>query len=418
MGKKPKSQAGKDKAAARKIILPEGHQKVPGVEEQNETFKPNEEPGLPGSNYKILGDTVGYDDGGVADLTLMLDLDDLVLRRKRGEKAYYEAECKDLLPRQTTGVMAKSSRRQQKVQLAQVLFGDDPDTSGNSEEIYSPPIPDDEDPILTRQIIKNLATSKEALKLSIILEEPACMAMSMVEIAKRTILLKDKEGADDALRVLEKACEIAGSDFYDLDLVKVETMDVPAVKPNYQKNATKPGLSNPVSLKVMPERVSHLCLRSSWLHMGNAYAAKGEEQKAREYYQKVFPLLVNEPRCHRIDGERHALYINIGNSYIREENFTAAEEQYKMAHQLGQDHVDAKQGSEDDGLTMIIGANRARAKALQKKGETDEAKALLKEVIEQQLKLNAAIAKRKKEEEASILAAQNAHQAEALKAKQ
>ena len=89
-----------------------------------------------------------------------------------------------------------------------------------------------------------------------------------------------------------------------------------------------------------------------------------------------------------------------------------------MAHQLGQDHVDAKQGSEDDGLTMIIGANRARAKALQKKGETDEAKALLKEVIEQQIKLNAAIAKRKKEEEASILAAQNAHQAEALKAKQ
>jgi len=181
---------------------------------------PKEDPGLPGDNYKVL-DGEGYDDGGVADLTLMLDLDDMVWRRKRGDKAYYEAIRNDLLPRQTVGSMTKYSRRDQKVQLAQVLFGDDPDSS-HTEEIYSPPLKGDEDPAVIKQITKNLATAKEALKLSIILEEPACMAMSLVEIAKRILTLKDKEGADDAIRCLEKAIEISSDGFWDLDEIKDE----------------------------------------------------------------------------------------------------------------------------------------------------------------------------------------------------
>jgi tetratricopeptide (TPR) repeat protein len=330
----------------------------------------------------------------------MLDLEDMVLRRKRGDKAYYEASRDDLLPRQTTGPLAKMSRREQKVQLAQVLFGDDPTDSSNSEEIYTPPIPGDEDPLVLRQIMKALATAKEALKLSIILEEPACMAMSLVEIAKRILLLKDKEGADDSLRCLEKACEISGEGFWDMDEIKVETMERPAINANYQKNATKPGLANQASLKVMPPRVSHLCLRSAWLHMGNAYASKGMEGEARVYYEKVFPLLADEARCQRIDGERHALYVNIGNTYTREGNFDRADEEYKKAEQLGQDHLDAAVGSEDDGITMIIGAKRARAKALKKVGREDDAKALMKEVVATQLKLNADIAAKKAKEEA------------------
>jgi len=325
-----------------------------------------------------------------------------VLRRKRGDKAYYEATRDDLLPRQSTGPLAKLARRDQKVQLAQVLFGNDPTDSSNAEEIYSSPIPGDEDPLVIRQIMKALATAKEALKLSIVLEEPACMAMSLVEIAKRTVMLKDKDGADDALRILEKACEISGEDFWDMDEIKVETMEKPVVNANYQKNATKPGLANPASLKVMPPRVSHLCLRSAWLHMGNAYAAKGMEDTAREYYQKVFPLLEDEARCQRIDGERHALYLNIGNTYIREGKFDRADEEYKKAEKLGQDHIDATQGSEDDGMVMVIGAKRARAKALKKVGRVDDAKVLMTEVLAAQIKLNEEIsAKKVKEEEAA-----------------
>lgn len=61
--------------------------------------------------------------------------------------------------------------------------------------------------------------------------------------------------------------------------------------------------------------------------MGNAWAAKGDEAKSREYYEKIFPLLSEEPRCQRIDGERHALFINIGNTYVRNGDFTLADEQ-------------------------------------------------------------------------------------------
>eukprot|EP00815_Leptocylindrus_aporus_P006383 CAMPEP_0116059822 /NCGR_PEP_ID=MMETSP0322-20121206/6035_1 /TAXON_ID=163516 /ORGANISM="Leptocylindrus danicus var. apora, Strain B651" /LENGTH=418 /DNA_ID=CAMNT_0003544297 /DNA_START=45 /DNA_END=1301 /DNA_ORIENTATION=+ len=403
MGKKPKSAAGKNKALARKFV-PEFAKAVPKVEEQVGSFVPKEDPGLPGDNYKVL-DGEGYDDGGVADLTLMLDLDDMVWRRKRGDKAYYEAIRNDLLPRQTVGSMAKYSRRDQKVQLAQVLFGDDPDSS-HTEEIYSPPLKGDEDPAVIKQITKNLATAKEALKLSIILEEPACMAMSLVEIAKRILTLKDKEGADDAIRCLEKAIEISSDGFWDLDEIKDETIPNPTARPKDQKNATKPGLANPASLKLMPIRVSHLCLRSTWLNMGNAWAAKGDEAKSREYYEKIFPLLSEEPRCQRIDGERHALFINIGNTYVRNGDFTLADEQYKLAEKLGQEHVDAKVGSEDDGMAMVIGAWRARSKALMKVGREDEAKTLMREVIQSQIKLNAINEEKKAKAEAAAIEAQ------------
>ena len=67
---------------------------------------------IPGSCYKAL-DRDGYDDGGVADLTLVIDLEDSVLRRKRGELNYFAALKSDLLPRVTTGQMATLPRRDQ-----------------------------------------------------------------------------------------------------------------------------------------------------------------------------------------------------------------------------------------------------------------------------------------------------------------
>ena len=83
-----------------------------------------EEPSLPGSGYKALGQD-GYDDGGVADLTLVIDLDDSVLRRKRGETDYFTALKADLLPRVMNGPLAHLPRREQKIKLAKLLFSDE-----------------------------------------------------------------------------------------------------------------------------------------------------------------------------------------------------------------------------------------------------------------------------------------------------
>ena len=81
--------------------------------EQVGSAKLLEEPSLPGSGYKAL-DREGFDDGGVADLTLVIDLEDSVLRRKRGENEYFSALKADLLPRVTRGPMAQMTRREQK----------------------------------------------------------------------------------------------------------------------------------------------------------------------------------------------------------------------------------------------------------------------------------------------------------------
>ena len=145
-------------------------------------------------------------------------------------------------------------------------------------------------------------------------------------------------------------------------------------------------------------RVSHLCMRSALLQRGNALAAMGKEDEARETYEKVFPLLEDEPRCARVDWERHSLYVNIGNTFSRSGDFTLADEQYKIAEQLGNDHLKSEGGSENDGKGMVACAKRARAFALKKANRIDEAKAILKEVIDQQIKDNIAAEQKKKEE--------------------
>lgn len=179
--------------------------------------------------------------------------------------------------------------------------------------------------------------------------------------------------------------------------------DKPALDPKYEKNATTPGLANPSVLKLLPLRVSHLCQRSALLQRGNSLAAMGKEDEAIKSYEDVFPLVENEPRCARIDWERHSLYVNIGNSHSRKGDFASADKQYKIAEKLGEEHVGG--GNVKDGKGMISCAKRARAFALKRAGKDDDAKKLMKEVITQQIADSAEEEKQKAEEEAAAKAA-------------
>jgi tetratricopeptide (TPR) repeat protein len=153
-----------------------------------------------------------------------------------------------------------------------------------------------------------------------------------------------------------------------------------------------------LSLKLQPIRVSQLCLRSAYLHQGNALSALGRDKEAREVYSKVLPMLSNEPRCGRVDWERSSIYINIGNTYSRSGEYDEAMEQFKIAEKLGQDHIDAIEGNVTDGMGIVIVAKRARAFALKKAGKEDDAKQLLRDVLEMQKNLSAAEAEQKKKE--------------------
>lgn len=141
-------------------------------------------------------------------------------------------------------------------------------------------------------------------------------------------------------------------------------------------------------LKLLPIRVSHLCLRQAQIQRGNALAALGRDDEARASYEVVYPLLEKEYRCARVDWERHSVAVNVGNTYLRQGDFEKAYEQYTIAEKYGQDHLDEPLGSEIDGLGMVLIAKRARAFALKKEGKEDEAKELMKEVIAMQLRKN------------------------------
>lgn len=121
--------------------------------------------------------------------------------------------------------------------------------------------------------------------------------------------------------------------------------------------------------------------------------------EAREVYEKVLPMLVNEPRCGRVDWERTSIMVNIANTYSREGNFDRATGYYDQAEKLGQDHLNVENGNHIDGLGITIVAMRARSFALKKAGKEDEAKARLREVLEMQLKLNVLEKERKEQEE-------------------
>mmetsp|Transcript_7916 Transcript_7916/g.17197 ORF Transcript_7916/g.17197 Transcript_7916/m.17197 type:complete len:413 (+) Transcript_7916:74-1312(+) len=398
MGKKAKSTAKIQKAADRKIDKSALPPPPPPPEEEFGSAKPLDKPALPGTGFKVLGGD-GYDDGGVADLSLLIDLEDSVQRRRRGENEYFQALKADLLPRATKGPMAKMTRREQKVSLAQLLFSEDDDSEDKGpSEVYVDQVDGEEDAATLKHRGDRLAQARAALRLSLLLREPACTSLSLSELCKRKLTFSGKNGAKEALRCSEKALLIASEGFWDGDEIAIEAEDNPVIDPNYETNATTPGLANPAVLKLLPVRVSHLCLRSAYLQRGNALAAMGKEEEARESYEKVFPLLEDEPRCARVDWERHSLYVNIGNTYSRSGDFDAALAQYDKAEKLGQDHLNEEGGSEKDGKGMVACVKRARAFALKRAGKDGEAKKILKEVVEQQIKDNIEAAAAKKKE--------------------
>lgn len=183
-------------------------------------------PSLPGTGYKAL-DAEGYDDGGVADLTLVIDLDDSVLRRKRGETEYFQALKADLLPRVTKGPYAPYPRREQKIRLAKLLFSDDETENENPSEVYQEPVAGDEDPEAKKLKLERLGQARMALNLSNVLREPACASLSLSEISKRRLAAFGKEGAEAALRCADKAIEIAGPGFWDRDEIEIEVCSLP-----------------------------------------------------------------------------------------------------------------------------------------------------------------------------------------------
>jgi hypothetical protein len=184
-----------------------------------------DQPSLAGAGFKVLG-TEGFDDGGVADLSLLIDLEDYVMRRRRGESDYFNAMQQDLLPRATKGSLSNLTRRDQKVQLAQLLFseGQDGDDTGPSEVYVESNGDDDADTIKLREA--RVAQARSALRLSLVLREAACACLSLSELCKRELLLHGKAGAENALRCAEKALEIAGDGFWDMEDIAMEVSSV------------------------------------------------------------------------------------------------------------------------------------------------------------------------------------------------
>lgn len=158
--------------------------------------------------------------------------------------------------------------------------------------------------------------------------------------------------------------------------------------PKHEPNATYPGLGHATTLKLQPKRVSVLCMRSALQHKGNALRALGRDVEARECYEKILPLLVNEPRCGRLDWERSSTYVNIGNTYKAEGNFAKAYEMYDIGEKLGRDHLKENDGNKVDGLGICEVAMRHRSFCFKAEGKDDEAKKQMAEVLVVRAKLS------------------------------
>ena len=185
----------------------------------------------------------------------------------------------------------------------------------------------------------------------------------------------------------------------------LQAEDTPKIDPKFEKNATYPGLSHPQTLKLQSSRVATLCLRSAYIHRGNALSALGRNAEARESYETVLPMLEPEPRCGRLDWERSSIYINVGNTFSRAGDFASANKYYEIAEKLGQDHLDIAEGNHVDGMGIVVASKRARAFALNKSGKEDEGKKELKDVLAMQLKLNDLQAAQKEKNKADAEAA-------------
>ena len=98
--------------------------------------------------------------------------------------------------------MAKMTRREQKVSLAQLLFSedDDCDDKGPSEVYIEQAEEEEEDVAMVKHRADRLAQARAALRLSLLLREPACASLSLSELCKRKLTACGKKGAVEALR--------------------------------------------------------------------------------------------------------------------------------------------------------------------------------------------------------------------------
>ena len=184
-----------------------------------------DKPQTPGSIRKVLS-AEGYDDGGVGDLRLAIDLEDYVLRRKRGENAYFQALKTDLIPRIKEGNWKRLSRKEQKIELAKMLFHEEGDEEiiqdpYKSVEVYSERV-EELDANTKKKYMSLLRSAKYALECAIVLREPACVALCLSKVCERYLQVFGKEGAEDAVRCGKKAIAICLEDYYDIDDVAVE----------------------------------------------------------------------------------------------------------------------------------------------------------------------------------------------------
>ena len=160
---------------------------------------------LLGNVFKVIGND-GYNDFGFDDLSLLIDLEYSVQRRKRGENEYFTSLKADFLPRATKGPMQKTSRREQKVSLAQLILSeDDADEDHGPSEVFSDNIDDEDDPAVIKYRTDRLAQARAALILNLLLREPACTSLSLSELCKRKLILEEKKGAEEDLRCSDKA---------------------------------------------------------------------------------------------------------------------------------------------------------------------------------------------------------------------
>lgn len=176
----------------------------------------------------------------------------------------------------------------------------------------------------------------------------------------------------------------------------------------HDKDPTYPGLVNPDWKEYIPPRVAEICLRSCYLHTGNALAALGKNAEARAIYEAGFKFVDAEARSSRVDWERSSYLINIGNSYSREGDYDKADEYFKQCEKFGDEQIgnDCKA----DGMGIKLVALRARAFALNRNGKIEEGKEVLREVLKQQPLVAEETAKWRKEmmEAATVREAEDA----------
>ena len=75
--------------------------------------------------------------------------------------------------------------------------------------------------------------------------------------------------------------------------------------------------------------------------------------------------------------------MNIGNTYLAEGDFATAKTYYSKASDLGSEHINHSLGSTKDGKNMVAASLKCLARGYKVTGNIDEAKRILKKVVEE-----------------------------------